>query len=495
MTQDDSHSRCCSRLASAPRNVKVLCVFAVLFHAGWSIWERNIFPVYLQRVSNSSLLVGTVQSAQGITALVAAPLLGTVMDKGSWRAVQGIAVLVGGVAIGLVAAVIWLEEHGVFCYAALCAWGLLLSAQGILVETTLANSVASGRDRRWAFAIKSSFWRLGNALGQALNLSLFLPLGNAWDVRSLQIVQSVGLAVLIPPVVLLLVGLVPPARAATLPDKGQSTAPREPREIRRCPRACARWLRPPWVITASVILRVFGKGIIMRFNPILFEQVYGVGPVTLTAVTLAAQIISVAAPIACTLIADRIGPALTIVAVRLVEPAALLGMAFSPRNNAYPALASFALLLGVPVGCRSVEKALLNDYTAPKSRGRWNALETLNRGTWAGSAALGGYLVEDQSFGTAYATAAGLTGGAVVVMTLLIAMIPHGEGSEEVEKGEDEEQGQGQEQESQQPGGHEENCQGRGPGEVVEQRQRQQHSADATTSTLVEPLLGSGTAS
>ena len=32
------------------------------------------------------------------------------------------------------------------------------------------------------------------------------------------------------------------------------------------------------------------------------------------------------------------------------------------------------------------------DHAHKKSRARWNAVESVNRGTWAGSAALGGYL-------------------------------------------------------------------------------------------------------
>ena len=178
---------------------------------------------------------------------------------------------------------------------------------------------------------------------------------------------------------------------------------------------------PKWIILVALLLRVFGKGIVMRFNPILFQQVYNLSPTTLTAVALSAQVLSIGSPIACLHVGDRIGRANTIVLVRLIEPLALLAMVFS--HNQYAAAASFVVFLGVPVGTRALEKALLMDYTPRKSRGRWNALEAVNRATWAGSASLGGYLIYHGSWELAYAASAGFTGAAVVVLSPLIFLV------------------------------------------------------------------------
>ena len=84
------------------------------------------------------------------------------------------------------------------------------------------------------------------------------------------------------------------------------------------------------------------------------------------------------------------------------------------------AAACLVLLLGVPVGTRSIEKAVLMDFTLPKSRGRWNALESINRSTWAGSAMAGGYLIEHAGWSAAYYAAAGFVGVAVVVLSALL---------------------------------------------------------------------------
>jgi hypothetical protein len=76
----------------------------------------------------------------------------------------------------------------------------------------------------------------------------------------------------------------------------------------------------------------------------------------------------------------------------------------------------------------AILKAVLMDHTPKKSRGRWNALETLNRATFAGSASLGGYLVGtgatgDLGWELAYVTGASLTGASVLTMGILVWLI------------------------------------------------------------------------
>ena len=94
-----------------------------------------------------------------------------------------------------------------------------------------------------------------------------------------------------------------------------------------------------------------------RFNPILFQEKYNLSPATLTWLVLAAQILSVFAPTLCGQVAACIGRAKTMVFVRMLEPACLLGMVFSGGGGVYVAGGCFVVLLGVPIGTRAIEKA------------------------------------------------------------------------------------------------------------------------------------------
>lgn len=152
-----------------------------------------------------------------------------------------------------------------------------------------------------------------------------------------------------------------------------------------------------------------------------FADGFGLKPTTLTAVVLAAQVLSVGAPLACDALARAVGRAPTMVLVRLIEPAALAALALS--GDVRVSGGAFLCYLGVPVGTRAIEKAVLMDHTAKKSRGRWNAVESVNRGTWAGSAAIGAFLVHDYGYGAAFLVSAAFTGASVVVLSgLLVAL-------------------------------------------------------------------------
>lgn len=401
-----------------------------------------MFPPFLTLIPGGSKhLVGFVQTAQGVTALVAAPLCGVAMDAmgegrcGGTRSMRWLAAAVGLGALGIVGYAISTEATGPVMYAAVGAWGLLLSAQGVLVETTLANSVRKGTERTWAYVTKATWWRMGNAVAQGANLVVFYATGNKWEVGVLKCVMYAGLAVLVLPVLLLLTlrsvggdddgGTDNVARGAegegggegkeevrgweggggggegreggagggggggsdgvaramatttsmtatatvttallagngSTPSSSSSSASSAsslsssappPAGLPRCLRCC----RPQWVIAFAVLLRVVGKGVVMRFNPILFQDKYNLSPATLTWLVLAAQILSVFSPMLCNAIATCIGRAKTMVFVRLLEPACLLGMVFN-GNNVYVAGGCFIVLLGIPIGTRAIEK-------------------------------------------------------------------------------------------------------------------------------------------
>ena len=152
-----------------------------------------------------------------------------------------------------------------------------------------------------------------------------------------------------------------------------------------------------------------------------FVQVHNITPLTLTLLVLAGQIVSVFSPFACLVLARSIGRPQTMVLIRLIEPGALV--VFGWWNNYYACCIVFVLFLGIPIGTRSIEKALLNDYTNKKSRARWNALEAVNRSTWSGSAVLGGWLSgmkHPDGWKLLFTSSAGTVSAALVVLSLLL---------------------------------------------------------------------------
>lgn len=402
-------------------NCRVISIYGFFFSSGWSIWERNLFPVFFADIAGTAG-VGYIQSLQGLVALVAAPLVGLWMDRSSRvRGVRTFAVGVGVVALSGVLAALAQGGARPF-YPAMAAWGLLLSAQGILADTTLANSSAPGPERQFAFVAKATLLRLGNVAGQAVNLVYFAAAGDSWESRRLRRVMAGGAVLCLASVFLL--GLVKdvgdgvprlevPAAVEGAEAPGAAPVP--------LAAASAPWYRrPPVIILAAVTIRVVGKGASMRFIPVFLKDAYGMRPTALTAIVLAAQALSVLSPFCCDALSRRIGAAPTMVVARLVEPAALGALGVC-RNESGAAVA-FLAFLAIPVGSRAIEKAVLMDYAAPKSRGRWNAVEAVNRGTWAGSSALGGYLVGRFGYPRAFLASAACVGASVLVLSSLLAV-------------------------------------------------------------------------
>ena len=422
-------------------NVQLICLFSLLFHCGWSIWERNIFPVWLVNSLNTTdaqakQTLGFIQTIQGITALIVGPMIGTLVDTiqttNAFRWFQMAVVVEGLVALTVVGYSIYNNHTNWVLFVAMSLWGTLLSGQGILVETLIARSTTKGKERTFGFTLKSTWWRCGNAIGQLINVGVLYFVGNNWTPAVLRFVMLVGIALLYIPVVLL--GCLRPLVEHTEVGEtggedagGKDAAAEEAGATEKAGNAlrrqsCCSCCRPPWIIFVAVLLRVIGKGSSMKFIPIYFEQVYNVSPMTLTLLALAAQCCSIFSPFGCLYLSRIIGRAPTMVFVRCVEPVCFLIFAWS--NNVYVCGCAFVCFLSIPVGTRSIEKAVLNDYAMKKRRARWNALETINRGTWSGSATLGGYLAAlTNGWQLLFSFAAGSVGSAVLVLSLLLGVV------------------------------------------------------------------------
>ena len=425
-------------------NIRILCIFSFLFHFGWCIWERNLFPVWVvlelqsNNNTNNTMLnldpkqaLGLIQSVQGVTALIVGPIVGTLIDSihtnRSFRTFQLFIVTEGCVALSAVGFAIFYTKLDYVLFVSMCLWGMLLSSQGILVETIIARSTQKGDERTFAFTIKSTFWRLGNAAAQILNLALIYSWGDEWNVDVIRRILLIGICIMFVPTILLLF-IKPMVEKTDDDDDGDNDDDssddndddndNENESSLSSYRCCC--LTPPFVIFVAVLLRVTGKGMSMKFIPVFFQEQFDLSPSSLTYLVLIAQIISVFSPFCCLILSKKIGRAQTMVAVRLIEPVCLVLLGWS--NNIYVCSAAFVIFLGVPIGSRSIEKAVLMDYVHKKKRGRWNALETINRGTWAGSAYIGGTLAA-LGWKYVFSTAGGFVACSVVVLSGLFGMV------------------------------------------------------------------------
>lgn len=436
------------QVAALPRDVQIVCCYGFVFHAGWCAWERSVLPVWVAANSRPET-VGYLQSVQGVVSIVVAPLIGYAMDHApSMRPYAQLAVSSCACALLGFAYCVRANETGWPLYAASAFWGLALTFQGILMDTSITGASHKGEERTWAFALKSTCWRAGALCGQLLNAVVFLACGNQWSEGAMRAAIYSGLVLCASTVLLLLLSFEPPhagmetAREQLVAgesgklekgdvqggpqrpvagggDVASASADAASQEAVAESGWCGlRALAPQWVIFYAVLLRVLGKGMAMRFNPILLTDQYKLSPLALTTAVGLGQLISIPAPMILTHVATFFGRAPVMVAARLLEPLTLLGLVFAP--TAWLASAALVVQIGIPIGSKSIEKSVLMDAVKAKTRARWIALESINRGTWAGSAALGGVLLERCGYQSLYMVAAVVVLLSVVVLSALI---------------------------------------------------------------------------
>lgn len=81
---------------------------------------------------------------------------------------------------------------------------------------------------------------------------------------------------------------------------------------------------------------------------------------------------------------------------------------------------SSQFLFSLPPGTGALTQSIMNDYAPKKTRGRWNALDSVRAIGWSGSAALGGWLVDHYGYEISFfATAIGTSIGTAMRIPLL----------------------------------------------------------------------------
>jgi predicted MFS family arabinose efflux permease len=76
-----------------------------------------------------------------------------------------------------------------------------------------------------------------------------------------------------------------------------------------------------------------------------------------------------------------------------------------------------------------LQKSILMDYVPKRSRAKWNSFEAVTSFGWSGSAALGGWLIQQYGFDLNFTVTATLQLAAWCVMLLLLPLVPRQEGT------------------------------------------------------------------
>eukprot|EP00884_Botryococcus_braunii_P015730 jgi/Botrbrau1/2840/Bobra.0125s0047.1 len=203
-------------------------------------------------------------------------------------------------------------------------------------------------------------------------------------------------------------------------------------------RARDRWSRfrmyIPVIITLSDVLYGLASGMTIKFFPLFFKDVVMLSPAFLHFV-LAGQPLCIAiGSIIVRSIAHVVGRVQTIlffkfIGVTLMALMALMGIfgggvAWKMATLMVPI---FLVRTSVNNACNPLSNSILMDFLPKERRGRWNSLNSIISWGWAGSALIGGYLIQKYGYTVTFGVTAVVQLMAWLVLVPLVLVVPRRE--------------------------------------------------------------------
>mmetsp|Transcript_32016 Transcript_32016/g.74708 ORF Transcript_32016/g.74708 Transcript_32016/m.74708 type:complete len:191 (-) Transcript_32016:45-617(-) len=156
------------------------------------------------------------------------------------------------------------------------------------------------------------------------------------------------------------------------------------------------------------VISALSSGLVIKFFPIFFVKDLGLSPVHVCALGIFAMATVAAFGWVATALAARAGRVQAAFGLRLGGILSFVVMAALASAHApvFVVIAAYLLRMGL-INCTfGLTKSIIHDVVPPSQRARYASVDSINAATWAGSAALGGLLIDKYGMvATFYVTA------------------------------------------------------------------------------------------
>ncbi|KPA75124.1 hypothetical protein ABB37_08791 [Leptomonas pyrrhocoris] len=186
------------------------------------------------------------------------------------------------------------------------------------------------------------------------------------------------------------------------PTDGGETSPTRAYNVRLCGRPCCLTslaMVPYWMCTVDLLLAV-GSGMSLPFFAVFFAADCDVSPAGLYGIFIASTLLTAATSslLPWLIMACGAGRIPTVMGVRFVGTTALLLLATATRDSVWgsrpAAVALFLCRNALMNSVFGVTRSVIMDCVARHTRAKWSAFESVTSLSWAGSAALGGFITK-----------------------------------------------------------------------------------------------------
>lgn len=414
------------------------------YGVGGGLYQMTVLPSFILAVGGSNFTVGFAEGLQGVANMVSALPAGYLADKCSRRAcirLGGGLQLLSGVC--LLASVGLAVPGSMHAYVLLC---LSLCLQGICdgimngpLVALMDDSCPAGR-RSDVETANAVMYGSAASVGPLIGLIVFLYSGNAWTLPSMKLVISVG-------VVLGSMAIFPAWRMddklalgdcseavhlqeSLQPDALNSNPEGRGREValRGTQSSCfglVNTSRVRVVLFMGEVIMCLGAGMTVKFFPIFFDQDCHLNPATLQAAFASLSGLTVIGTLVANKLAKRIGRLQVIIPSFVIGITCTMLLGLLKPFYTIPAvmLPIFMLRCSIQWSCGALMGSVIADYTPKAQRGRWKALGSITAMGWSGSAAVGGWLIDNFGYGPTFVITGCFQAAVIPMWCLLLPLV------------------------------------------------------------------------
>ena len=181
-----------------------------------------------------------------------------------------------------------------------------------------------------------------------------------------------------------------------------------------------------------------GSGMSVKFMPLFFKNRLRLAPTEVNWIMVAAPLVMAAGSWAARLRAKRLGRARVTMAFGLTGATAMVALGLLPNGGDGGGGRDWARDWRVCVPlyflscaqhcCRPLKKSILMDFSERRHRGGWNAVDSITRFGWSGSAVVGGFLIDSYSYQLNFAVTGAMLAVAALLWPLIFAHVDRADG-------------------------------------------------------------------
>jgi MFS family permease len=394
--------------ARARRNRHVGLLTSFVGAVSRSIWSGDVFTAFVYMLAGTSTHVGVVMGVRGLSQLALAPFFGWLADVSRRETALRL-----GAALGVAGciSVSWAAHTRSLPGLVLSqlVWGAHWAAANPSADALFADSIEPG-ERSWWFTRRYQATQLAGVAGPLLSIVVFSLGHDRWSLGACLAVIDAGLAIgLVPQVLLLFLADVrhdaaPTAATAAAdgaldaalltppPTDAASAAPTD-----RAARCCGeRLLVAPALVLVYDVISALSAGLVVRFFPIFFMRELRLSPVALNSLGACAMVTIAGLGAVAQPLALRCGRVVVAFGLRALGIASFFAMAAlqgagAPRGCV---VVAYLLRMGLVNSTFGLTKSIIHDLVPASHRARYAAVDSINQATWAGSAAVGGLIID-----------------------------------------------------------------------------------------------------